>query len=146
MAWASAADVLEVVGREVDAATLAQADGAITIYANRTPDAVDGMSARDRYWLKVATCWQAAWLDQQVGVDGRSTATSLSTDGQTVTWDAEHQVVLAPLAARALRNVSWKASRSVEVRPVGDNGMWIRNFENEASDQFHPWSTLDGVG
>jgi hypothetical protein len=146
VAWATAADVEEIVGREVESSVLAQADGHITIYANRTPDAVDGMSARDRYWLKVATCWQAAWLDQQVAVDGRSTATSLSTDGQSVTRDAEYQVVLGPLAARALRNLSWKASRSLDVRPVSAGPAWPRDFLSESSDELHGWEPLEGVG
>lgn len=146
MAWATDSDVIEIIGSGVDAPVLAQANGQITIYANRTPDAVDGMSPRDRYWLKVAVCWQAAWLSQQPAVDGRSAATSLSTDGQAVTHDAEYQIVLGPLAARSLRNLSWKASRSLDVRPVHTGPTWLTDFTNERSDEFHDWSPLEVVG
>lgn len=146
MTWATAADVEEIVGREIDSPAIAQANSHITIYANRTPDAVDGISPRDLYWLKQATSWQAAWLDQQPAVDGRSAHTSLSSDGQSVTHDAEHQIVLGPLAARALRNLSWKASRSLEVRPVSSGPTWPREFTNERSDDQHGWERLEGVG
>lgn len=146
MAWALSTDVEATVGRGVDASVLAQANNQITVFANRTPDAADGMAARDLYWLKAAACWQAAWLDQQPAVDGRSAHTSLSTDGQSVTQDAEYQIVLAPLAARALRNLSWKSSRSVDVQPVSTGPTWPRNFLNERSDELHDWDPLEGVG
>lgn len=146
MAWATAADVEEIVGRGVDASVLAQANSHICIFANRTPDAADGIGERDLYWLKQAACWQAAWLDQQPAVDGRSAHTSLSQDGLSVTHDAEYQITLAPLAARSLMNLSWKASRSIDVQPVTSGPTWPRDFTNERSDDEHGWLPLEGVG
>lgn len=148
MTWATDTDMNEIVGAShgVDASTLAQANSHITIYANRTPDAADGMLPRDLYWLRQATCWQAKWLAQQPAVDGRSAHTSLSSDGQSVTHDAEYQIVLGPLAARALRNLSWKSSRSLDVAPAGAVGWPVRDFTNERSDENHDWVPLEGIG
>lgn len=145
MAWATAADVEAITGHGVDDPTLAQANAHIEIFSNRTPDAAAGIGERDLYWLKQATCWQAVWLAQQPAVDGRSTHTSLSQDGMSVTYDAEHQLVLAPLAARSLRNLSWKGSRSLDVRPV-HAGPAAVDFTSERSDEHHGWSPLEGIG
>lgn len=146
MTWATTDDVQFVTGRGADDAQVAAANNTVTIYSNRTPDASAGMGARDLYWLKAAACWQAAWLSQQVAVDGRAGHTSISQDGLAVSQDAEYQIVLAPLAARALRNLSWKSTRSVEVAPANPGPMWPRNFVNESSDDRHDWEPLAGFG
>lgn len=117
-AWADIADVADTTGVTVDLADLAQAQSAVEIYANRTYDATGGFTARDLGWLKRAVCWQAAWQSQQYGYAARQSASSVSTDGQSVQRDAGSDVTLAPLAARALRNLSWKGARTVRTPRV----------------------------
>jgi hypothetical protein len=143
--WADVADVADTTGVTVDAADILQAQSAVEIYANRTYDATDGLTARDLAWLKRAVSWQAAWQSQQYGFAARQSASSISADGQSVERATPSDVVLAPLAARALKNLSWKTGtrrlRRVEEPRGGaliSDEQWLR----EASDDDGPWEAL----
>jgi hypothetical protein len=147
MTYATTADVLSVTGVSATSAQLAQAEAVVTIYANRTPTASASFGQRDLYWLQQATCWQAAWQSQKYGYTQRDNATSLMQDGLQVERDTEHSVTLAPLAARALKNLSWKTNRTIR----GSNihvplGAGLRDFTLESSDAFSDWQPLEGVG
>lgn len=143
--WATVAEVEATTGVAVGKTDLLQAQAVIDVYANRTVDAADGLTARDRGWLKRALCWQAAWQAQQYGYAGRQNATSVGQDGLSVSRGAEHHLTLAPLAARALRNLSWKGTRTTRVERVEfprGSGV-LTDFENEAADVEHGWEPMD---
>lgn len=146
MAWATTAEVLSVTGVTVTDAQLAQADSVITIFANRTPDAT--LSARDLHWLKQATCWQAAWQKDQAGYTTRHAITEVTQDGMQLIYSGGDTpnlaaLSLAPLAQRALKNTSWKGSRTVRVTPTGQNTWGAdTNFRLESNDDLFPWSPL----
>lgn len=150
MTWATTTDVTTYTGETVTLAQLTAADTDITVYANRTESASAGMNARDLHWLKLATCYQAAWRARQVGVVGRQGVQSFSQDGLSVTYRAEHQVVLAPMAARSLRNLSWKGDRTSltpNIRVPRGLGMWEAGeveaeFLHEAYDTSGDWQPL----
>jgi len=141
--WATLADVVSVTGvSSVSAEQLAMAVGTIEIYANRTTDLPeDAISRRDLAWLKRAVCWQAAWLPGQPDYIGRQLADSISSDGQAVSRGAEYYATLAPLAARALRNLSWVGARTQRVLREGQLAGGI-DFTNESSDDFGEWRPL----
>ena len=150
MSWATTTDVATYTGATVADGVLTAADTDITVYANRTESASAGMSKRDLHWLKLATCYQAAWRAQQTGVSGRQGVQSFAQDGLAVTYRAEHQVTLAPMAARALKNLSWKADRTSRVpniavpRGLGD---WVvgeaaAGFLEETFDESADWKSL----
>lgn len=142
--WCSLADVLAVTGTSVTTAQLAAASAVITVYANRNPTASENLTTRDRYWLQQACAWQARWQAQQPGYDQRSAVGSVGQDTVQVGYTAEWQVTLAPLAARAMKNLSWKGSRSVAVH----SSLTMRgvDFTNEESDWYSTWYPLGGVG
>lgn len=115
-------DVESVTGVTVDAATLQQAAEVIEPYVNRTAAASGGMLKRDIRWIKKAICHQAGWMPDQPGYSARQNVTRVSQDGQVIDFTPaasdtarEYAVTLAPMAARALKNLSWKASRSMRV-------------------------------
>lgn len=140
--WATVADVLAVTGQGAELADVATASAVIDIYANRTESASSGLSTRDLGWLRSATCWQTVWQRDQPGYESRSVVTGYSQDGLTVSHASEWNVALAPLAARALKNLSWKGSRTLRVAnvrvPAGLAG--ARDFTNEDSDRFSEWT------
>lgn len=146
MAWATEAEVLTVTGVTVTAAQLAQADSVITIFANRTSEST--LSARDLEWLKQATCWQAAWQKDQAGYATRHAVTEVTQDGMQLVYsggDAPNlaSITLAPLAQRALRNTSWKGSRSARITPVGQDSLSVNtNYRLESNDDLFPWQPL----
>lgn len=142
MTWnVSVADVLSETAVTVTTGQVAQADSMITIYVNRSPAASAGIGGRDLGWIKRAICWQAAWLSRNPDVVSRMQFDSLSQDGTSVSSSAQWAKVLAPMAARSIKNLSWKGTRSVGARPVDD--LWRGgDFVLESSDEYSSWSPL----
>ena len=147
MVWATAADVTTYTGTSLStypasAAALTLANTTITIYAGRTEAASAAMSARDLLFLKMATAFQAAWLCQQDDYLTRVNFQSSTIDGESVRFTSEAQQNLAPMAHRALRNLSWKGSRTLSIPdiavPLG--GGSNTDFLNESSDESDSWS------
>jgi len=138
-------DVQNVTGASATATQIAMADSIVTIVANRTAAASGGMSPRDITWVQHAVCWQARWLAGQAGVEIRNEFDSLTQDGLSVQTSAQWAKYLAPLAARALRNLSSKGARTDAVEPIsvptGLGGAAF--FLTEEGDQFSSgWEDL----
>jgi len=146
MTWATEAEVLSVTGVVVTTTQLAQANSVVTIFANRTEDAT--LSARDLYWLKQATCWQAAWQKDQAGYTTRHAVSEVTQDGMQLVYSGGDtpnlaSITLAPLAQRALKNTSWKGSRSVRIIPAGQDTLGVdTNYRLESNDGVFPWQPL----
>ncbi len=143
MPWATETDLLSYLGVSLqDPRYLTLANTDITIYANRTESASAAISSRDLLSLKLATCYQAAWLPSQPDALTRVNVQSTTVDGESVRFGSEAQQNLAPLAIRALKNLSWKGSRTLRLRdssqPLG-RGAAI-DFTSESSDESSDWS------
>lgn len=139
MAWATAANVLALTGKTVTDQVVLEASAVIDIYANRTEAASGGMSARDLGWLQRATAFQAAWMPLQPGFHQRNAYEQITQDGMQIIYGKEWQISLAPLAARALKNLSWKASRTVAVVSMRSPEGYRGDFLDEASDPYDTW-------
>jgi hypothetical protein len=146
MTWATVDEVLDVTGPTVTATMLAQASSAITIYSNRTEAASSSMGTRDLHWLNQATCWQAAWLLEQPGWATRSRVDTVQQDAASVTYTDESAIVLAPLAVRALRNLSWKGGRTGRVPGINvpQGGVDPRSEAADCNPVFGEWQPLPG--
>lgn len=147
MVWATAADVVTYTGTSLStypasAAALTLANTTITIYCNRTEAASASMSDRDLLALRMATSFQAAWLCQQDDYLTRVNFESSTIDGESVRFSGEQQQNLAPMARRALRNLSWKAARTLSIPDIGVplGGGSIIDFLDESSDESGSWS------
>lgn len=116
--WASIADIKNVTGKDVDATTrnLAAASVELTTGLIESVERSD-ISARDRYWLRQAVAFQAAWISIQADYLERSDVASVSQDGQSTQGNPDW-LVLAPLARRALKKLSWRGVRTM-LLPVG---------------------------
>jgi hypothetical protein len=109
--WASVSDVTEITGATVDAETLAQAQGVIELLVGRTADAT-WIPARDLRWLRRAVAYQAAWMPSQPDLFTRTEVASSSQDGASQVYRPDSHL-LAPLARRALKKLTWRGNRSV---------------------------------
>src|SRR5215207_10195787 len=143
MAWATADDLLNYLGVTLqDARFLTLANTDITVYANRSESASAAISNRDLLALKLATCYQAAWLPAQSDALSRVNIESSTVDGESVRFRSEAQQNLAPGAIRALKNLSWKGSRTLTIPdasvPLGSSRS--RDFLSESSDEGHGWT------
>lgn len=124
MVWGvTVQDVLDATGERVSEAVITMASSDVDIYTNRTEAASGVMQARDLHWIRQAVIRQAAWLPYQPGVAGRISTTRVVQDGVTVETGLTtsgaarpHANDLAPMAARAIKNLSWKGSRSVPMK------------------------------
>jgi hypothetical protein len=114
--WATTADVLAITGTATTDANLALAQAIVEDHVNRTPEAVGAMRTRDLNNLRKAVAWQAIWLAGQPGLLQRVGTTGISQDGLNVTYSSRADLLLAPLAQRALKNLSWMGSRSIQIR------------------------------
>jgi hypothetical protein len=143
MPWGvSTADVLATTGSTATAEQVAAADSVISIYVNRQSTASASMSARDLGWIRTAIAWQTPWQAGQAGLATRSQFDSLSQDGLSVASTAQWAKVLAPLAARALKNLSWKGSRTQRTPNVSvPTGLGV-DFLLDESDARTTWSPL----
>ena len=147
MAWASADDVTTYTGLSLPPApdpdaVMALANSTITGYANRTEAASAAISGRDLLTLKVATAFQAAWLIGQPDFLTRLNFRSSTVDGESIAFASESQQNLSPMASRYLRNLSWKASRTLSIPdisvPLG-GGVTGMDFLLEATDEASEW-------
>lgn len=142
MSWATAGEVESITGQAVTAGQLAVGQSVIDLHANRTEGASGVISARDLGWLKAAVAWQAVWQKDQPGFSARSDVTTSTTDGQSNTYRGPDSITLAPLAQRALKNVSWKKSRSLRTPSVFAQGGQVSDPLLDAADDEQEWRAL----
>lgn len=108
--WATIADVDEVTGK-----TVTEKERGIAVRSLEpligVIEAVDrpDISDRDRYWLKLATCYQAAFVLDNPDLFSRADVTSASQDGESANFRNVDAHLLAPLARKCIRRLSWRS-------------------------------------
>jgi hypothetical protein len=116
--WANAADVTTLTGRTATEADVAMAEATLATLHGLIPGVVRTITNRDRYWLKLATAYQAAWAVANPDLFERLDVTSASQDGQSANFKPD-ALVVAPLARRALKRLSWRGTRTIGPTPLG---------------------------
>jgi hypothetical protein len=142
-AWATPQDVIDTTGVSVTGQQLAQAQSDIEIFTNRIWADTERIRARDLHWLGQAVARQAAWLAGQFGLETRLDATQIQQDQVSTSLQGDG-LVLAPMAARALRRVSWMRSRTVHIRSAFESAGVAVNPLADASDDQQAWTPLTG--
>lgn len=138
MAWATVADVTSITGLTVTPATLAIARGVIETLTGLfegvdRPDTTD----RDREWLKRAVAYQAAFVKDNPDLFSRIDVTSASQDGEAVAFRNVDAHLLAPLARKCIRRLSWRQpTRQREAGPTPVNVL------SEEYDDSLPWRPM----
>lgn len=149
--WASVADVTSTTGVTVDDADVLYAQGVIETYCGRTYEGSvvnDSIRPKDMVWLKKAVAYQAVWQVQQPGYYGRHSIKEVNQDGAQVIYSGSSEsnnsalVMLAPLAARALKNVSWMRSRTIRVKPASYEGPHLSYGDYKRNDDHPGWRPL----
>jgi hypothetical protein len=142
-AWANASDVINATGVTVTEQQLAQAQDDIEIATGRIYPDTPRLRTRDLYWLGKAVARQAAWIAGQFGLETRLDASQIQQDGVSTTLQGDG-LVLAPMAARAIRRVSWMRSRSIHVRAPIEGVGPVGNFLAEGNDELESWTPQAG--
>jgi hypothetical protein len=133
--WATVEQVTAQTGKTVTAETLALASSMIDTFTGADEELPeDAISAVDRKHLRKATGWQAVWIAGKPGIlTDRENATTVTSDGQSITREDRMDALCAPFARREIASLSWVGTRTAIVRPVSDLAA-RRNFLNESSD------------
>lgn len=140
--WASPTDVDEIAGVTATDAEVKLAQAVIETVVGRTSDeATARFSARDLSWLKRAVAYQTAWMTAQPDLLTRTETDSQTQDGAHQTYRPDSHV-LAPLARRALKKLSWMRSRSLQVgtrgpgRGIDPAAHWVAAVWDEGHEQW----------
>jgi hypothetical protein len=139
--WAAVGDVTAITGRTP---TQAQRDQAARILETMhgliedvsRPD----ISARDRHFLKLACAYQAAFVVDNPDLFSREDVTSASQDGESVAFRNPDSYLLAPLARKSIRRLSWRGRRAL--MPGGGSATasaTSRDVNSESFDDALPW-------
>lgn len=147
-AWATTADVTTYTGSEVSQAQLMQAAATIDMHTARTYDDVTRVGSRDKYWLKLAVCYQAAWMLEQPDFFVRMQINSLgssSSSGRGGTSFEKDAMIIGPAAKKALSRVSWLKSRSLHVQSPFTDGYGVFGTDplSSGSDGLYSWEPLE---
>lgn len=139
--WATTSQVEDLTGETVTGAQVRRAQAVVDLFAGRTPLAADAIGPRDLATLRSVLAFQTVWQRTQPGYLTRlSAVTSVQQDGLAVQYASEAAILLAPLALRALRNLSWMGNRALQLTR-GDTRP-APAFNTEPSDALHPWEPL----
>ena len=117
--WATVADVQSLTGKVVTDQQRNEAAATIELHIGliESVERTD-ISERDRYFLKQATCYQAAWLVAQPDLYERNDVGQAAQDGESASFRPDAHT-LAPLARKAIKRLSWRGPRTLIV-PAGD--------------------------
>ncbi len=109
MSWATPDDVVDLTGRAASPESLALAHTLIEIFAHVTPESTDAslVSTRNLRLLTQAVSFQAAWLDTHPDVLDTMDVEGISQDGLNAQYATANAHLLAPLADRCIKRLSW---------------------------------------
>jgi len=137
--WATTAEVDDLTAETVTEGQLTQAQAVMDLHSGRTVHSAAEIGDRDLHYLKLATAYQAAWMKHQPDMYSRMDLTEVPSDAGASAGLNESGMTLGPLARRALRQLSWKRSRSLAVGPAP---RLRAGFVNELSDPYHNWHRM----
>jgi hypothetical protein len=140
--WCTISQAVQITGAVIEGDDLLKAQGIIDLCTNRTVAASGGMLPRDITWLARATAYQAAWMPSQPDILTRSSIKGVSQDGVNATGQDGSWIYLAPLARRALKNVSWLRSRSLRLQTQFVDGDRSYGINPLADDSIMAWGPM----
>lgn len=149
-AWATVSDVVGITGEIVTNAQLLDAQEVIQIFSGRTTSTPrESIKPRDQSTLKKAVAWQAVWQRRQPGYKERHWIKEIVQDGTNIVYIGSSEpanpamVALAPLAARAIKNLSWMSGNSIRFRSPDDAlATGLSAEEYRRNDEHGGWRPL----
>lgn len=137
--WATVAQINTAIGKVVTETTRTLAAQSIEMHTGLIEEVerVD-ISDRDRYWLKLAVCYQAAWLLNQPDYFDRLAVSSVGQDGQSAAAGNPDWLTISPLARKAIKRLSWRGVRTVATAP----GRGIVNVNSDEYEDTLNWKAV----
>lgn len=131
--WATVADIKNLTDKIVSDQKRNEAAATIELHTGliESVERTD-ISGRDRYWLKQAVSYQAAWLSAQADLYERNDVDSAGQDGESATFRPDAHT-LAPLARKAIKRLSWRGPRTL-ITPRADHRGRVDTTSEEFDD------------
>lgn len=98
-----------------------------------------GMTGRDLHYLGHAVAWQAVWVRDNPDLFSRADVVSASQDGDSATFRNVDAHILAPLARKSIRRLSWRQPTREDDRQSTAGRV---NVLSEEYDDSLPWRPL----
>lgn len=122
MSWPTIAETLTWTGATVSQAELEIAQAVVEEFAGTTEEASDAgrISTTNLRHLKKAVAFQAAWMQEHPDFFSAMDISSMaegSGSGMRIDLANTSATFLAPFARMCISQLSWKATRSIRVRP-----------------------------
>lgn len=149
--WASAGNVRSITGETVTETDLAIAQGIIELYSGRTYAGSvvnDSIRPKDLGWLQKAVAYQSVWQRSQPGYLTRHGIKEVNQDGAQIIYAGSSEpnntafIMLGPLARRALKNVSWMRSKTINVKAPSYDGDHPSYGDYKRNDEHGGWRPL----
>jgi hypothetical protein len=144
MAWAAVEDVFAVTGREASPENVLAAQGIVELFAGTIIDDITDtgiVSTTNARYLTRAVCYQAVWMDDHPDVFSAMDVKGISQDGVSAQYIHENAHLVAPLAWRCIKRLSWKRAPlrvGRSRRAIIDQG----NRDSAVRDDQFSWSPL----
>jgi len=141
--------VQNVTGQTLSPQQIQNAQQVLNMYTNYTPEASGfNMQPQDLRWLRYGLAYQSAWMTAQPGLLYRAEVDTISQDGLSTHWTDPRSIMLAPLALRSLKQLSWQKSRSLRVRVpfIDDQTPMSSDPDAEANDLYERWVDMYNFG
>jgi hypothetical protein len=112
--WATAVDVKALTGVTVSDTLIDQATAVIELTGGGRLARLDPafVSERNFDWLRRAVCYQAAFMAGRPDYFEAADVSSLTQDGVSAQLKGD-SLILAPLARRCLKRLSWRGVRTI---------------------------------
>lgn len=141
--WGTLELTKRLTGVEVTEDDLFKAQAIIELFSGVTIDASDNdlISGRNLRLITWATCYQAAFVKDRPDLFTASDMSSWSQDGVSASPANENAALLAPLALRCLRRLSW---RTAPLRALTRSGQSSDrgNRDSAVRDDQFDWTPL----
>jgi hypothetical protein len=150
MAWVTPEEALGITpGVAVSQELIDAAQIIVEIFADTTEEASDNglISSTNLRYLKYAVAYQAAWMTAHPDAFTGSDFESFQSDGLQATRGSENDNLLAPMAKRCIKRLSWKRNRSLYLNPAFSRRSYMPRPEdsnNALLDDYRTdWRPLD---
>lgn len=141
--WATQALTKSLTGVEVTDDEIFRAQAIIELFSGVTMDATDQelLSGRNLRLITWATCYQAAFVSNRPDLFTAADTGNWSQDGVSASPSNENAALLAPLALRCLRRLSWRTS-PLRILTRDGRGSDRGNRDSAVRDDQFAWTPL----
>lgn len=150
-AWANMAQVYSITGVQVTEQEIQDAQMVVELHCGRTVAGMGNddsrLKPRDLTWLQKAVAYQATWQRDQPGYQERHWIKEIIQDGTNIVYASSGEASnvaflnLGPLAARAIKNLSWMKNRSLRLR-TPTMGRTMGYIDYKSNDEHPGWRPL----